>query len=484
ACPRTPAPRPRRESFPARSPGRQPPRGPRRGRRGRGRRRARRLLRARAPRRRPGNPRDADPQHRRHPAPHPPVAALRAPLRHLVRPVRQGLGRRQRRRGDRRPRQHRRHPGRRRRRDQRRRGARPRRAHRPPAPTRGEPARPDRRRHRGQQPPRRPDRGLPPHDVQPDDQPLLRLLPRLGARPGQLPAHPLGADRQAERSRHLAGAPRGRPADLRGTGHPDGDRDVQRDRLQHGQPVDGLELRRLGPGRERERRPQLPGDGRRGRVHDPALPVGDDPRGLRLAGRLQQPAPDRRPGLLHPQLDLGLPDRPAAEPRRRQRRLLHPGADRPQRRGPRQRPRPDELHDPCPRRVLRHGPGVLALPRRQLRPGRERERALPLPGLGEHHARPAGRGRPARQRPVRLPAGQQTERAQGRRELDHQQRPPRSDQRRARRRLRPVRPADDDGQGRPRRRRARRRRRRGRRPGPPDLRDLGRPRPRRRRPGV
>ena len=61
------------------------------------------------------------------------------------------------------------------------------------------------------------------------------------------------------------------------------------------------------PGRERERHDQLAGDDRRRRVHGPALQDGHDAGGLRLERGQQQPAPGRRQGLLHPQLDLGLP---------------------------------------------------------------------------------------------------------------------------------------------------------------------------------
>ena len=77
----------------------------------------------------------------------------------------------------------------------RRRRARPRRAHRLARPVREERARHDRRRRGAQQPPRRATADGDAQLLQPDHQCLLRSLPRLCARPRQLPPLALGAGR-------------------------------------------------------------------------------------------------------------------------------------------------------------------------------------------------------------------------------------------------------------------------------------------------
>ena len=118
-------------------------------------------------------------------------------------------------------------------------------------------------------------------------------------------------------------------------------------------------LRRLRPGRRRERGHQLPRDHRRGRVHGRAVQRGDDRGGLRLERRVQQPGHGVRGAVLHPELDLGLPDGSGAEPRRGRRRVLRAGPRGPGHRAGRPA-RALQLDRPQPRRQPRRGPGVPA----------------------------------------------------------------------------------------------------------------------------
>ena len=104
----------------------------------------------------------------------------------------------------------------------------------------------------------------------PTTESLLRSLPRVCARPRQLPPLALGAGRAAGWPRHLGRAAGGRRRHPPEPGRADGARDVERGRLHDGRPDLDVGLRRGHPGRERERRHQLAGDDRRRRATWPS----------------------------------------------------------------------------------------------------------------------------------------------------------------------------------------------------------------------
>ena len=163
-------------------------------------------------------------------------------------------------------------------------------------------------------------------------------------------------------------------------------RHVPGDRLQHGRARAPLVPRRLDPGRERECRPELAGDARRGRVDAAALPGRHDRRGLRVERRQQQRGPDRRQAELHPELDLGVPLAAGGQPRGRRRHVLRPGprgaVDR-----ARGAARDVQLHRPEGGQEPGRGQGVPAPPLRQLRPRDLQVAALRLPVVAVAHAR-------------------------------------------------------------------------------------------------
>ena len=183
----------------------------------------------------------------------PAVEPLRAAPRQVVRSLRGGLGTQGRGEGHRRS--HRGHddPGTVQLRDRRQVRARRRPVHRPAAAARAERDRPGRRDQGGRQALRQADRALRAQQPEPDDEEVLRLRPRLGARSGQLPQEHVDRGRAAERAVDVGRAARGRRRDQVQAQGPGRYRDVAGDRLEHGRPLAAVVLRRRHPGRARSR---------------------------------------------------------------------------------------------------------------------------------------------------------------------------------------------------------------------------------------
>ena len=98
---------------------------------------------------------------------------------------------------------------------------------------------------------------LPQVQLQPDHRQVLRLLARLGARPGRLPRSLWEAVGLPDGPRPGTTCSRAAPRSS-DQGRPDGHRDVPGDRLQHGRPGAAVVVRRLDPGRERARSSSTP----------------------------------------------------------------------------------------------------------------------------------------------------------------------------------------------------------------------------------
>ncbi len=290
------------------------------------------------------------------------VEPFRPALRHVVRPVGKEMGRAERRQCRRRPHQ----PGRPAGPDRGgvRGGRRPRhdRMAHPGLGVRAERPRPDRRGQAGRGQVRQPDQLLQAVQLQPAHQQVLRLLPHLDARPGRLPEGPVDEGRPAQRPPDLRRSPHRRHGDRPQAARAHGHRHVTRGGLQHGRPGAHLVLWRQHPGRAGEGRPELAGDGRRRRLHGEAVQADHDRRGVQLDRRLQQPGPGRRPALLHPQLDLRLPDRADDQRERRRRHLLRARAQGADREGHRQPARRPQLHRPQVGGERRQGQEVPAGP--------------------------------------------------------------------------------------------------------------------------
>ena len=226
----------------------------------------------------------------------------------------------------RRPHHRHRHPGPGRGRDRRQRGPRPHRVHRPAVGPRAERPRPERRQQGGRGQVRRPPRATTRSTYNPTTKKFFGYCHGWAPDPGTY-------RRSLWEKVGLPEGPRTYQELLEGGSRIKREQGVQlgigmSNELDSNMAAQGpdLVLRRVGAGRERERRHQLPADDRGGRVHDPAVQGGHDRRGVRVEPVVEQPGPRRRQHVLHPQLDLGLPHRPDAEPRRGRRRVLHPAA--------------------------------------------------------------------------------------------------------------------------------------------------------------
>ena len=235
---------------------------------------------------------------------------------------------------------------------------------------------------------RQPDQLLQAVELQPAHQQVLRLLPHLDARPGRLPEGAVDEGRPAQRPPDLRRSPHRRHGDRPQAARAHGHRHVTRGGLQHGRPGAHLVLWRQHPGRAGEGRPELAGDGRRRRLHGEAVQAGHDRRGVQLDRRLQQPGPGRRPALLHPQLDLRLPDRADDQRERRRRHLLRARAQGADREGHRQPARRPQLHRPQVGGERRQGQEVPAGPGGSGAQLRVQLGAVRLPRLPQHRRGP------------------------------------------------------------------------------------------------
>ena len=238
-----------------------------------------------------------------------------------------------------------------------------------------------RRRQGGREALRETASSLPQELLQPELEEVLLLLPRLDDRPRLLPEEPLGEGRERGRAGDVGGPDHVRREDQEGPGDPARHRPVPGARLEHGGPGAAVVLRHEHPGREGERGPEQPEDGGGGQLHGPAVQGGDGPRGVRLDRRLQQPGAHRRPGVLHPQLHLGVPLRAATGPRDRQGHLLHPRPQGAPRDAVQLRARDLLLRGPQVLEERRQREEVPPRPGRELRPGDVHERAVQLPRL-------------------------------------------------------------------------------------------------------
>ncbi len=283
---------------------------------------------------------------------------------------------------------------------------------------------------------------LPQELLQPELEEVLRLRPGVDDRPRQLPEEPLGEGRERRRAGDVGGPGHVRREDQEGPGDPARHRPFAGTRLEHGGPRAAVVVRLQRTGREGERGPEQQELGGGRGVHGAAVQGSDDPRGVRLERRFQQPGAHRRPGDLHPQLHLGVPLRAETGPRDRQGHLLHPRPEGAPRHAVQLRTRD----------LLRHHPEVLqergqreeipSRPGRQLRPGDVRERALQLPrvlrrlhpvrgpGLCRRSGREEDAGPPERLvlgGSVRPPGGGpgKAHPPERRREMEHQPRSPR-----------------------------------------------------------
>src|SRR5712691_3556775 len=148
--------------------------------------------------------------------------------------------------------------------------------------------------------------------LQPRDAEVVRLQRQLRARSRRLSEEHLDRDWDAQRAGHV-----GRPGH-RGTADqgqaprdPDPDRhwDVAGAGLEHGRARDAVVVRRLDPGRQRERGLEVRPGARSADVRGAAVQGGDDAGGVQLERRVEQPGVERPPDGLHPQLHLGVPHR-------------------------------------------------------------------------------------------------------------------------------------------------------------------------------
>ena len=180
------------------------------------------------------------------------VEPLRAQARHLVRPVRQGLG--QQSRGGRlgRPHQQRRHPGSDRGRDPVGVGSRPHSIHCPAGAVRAECARPARRHRGGGAAFRTAASVVSQIQLEPHHQQVLRVCAGLGARPRRLSRQHVAEGRPAERAVDLGRSCCRGAADKVRPAHARRHRHVPGAGLEHGRPGAAVVVRRSGAGYQRE----------------------------------------------------------------------------------------------------------------------------------------------------------------------------------------------------------------------------------------